>query len=671
MASYSNFAGSILQGLSQGFASAPQQAEDLSYLRQTRQNALQEQGIKNAQNQLALQQQQQAVQDDQAMRNAALQAWKSTQDAGVQDAGTPPSQTPIGMDAQQRADTPVATDLPALRKSGLSVADINDYAKKHNLPPEMVYGFLASESGGNPNAVSPKGAVGLFQSMPSTAANPGYGVALYDPHSIDGSLDYMSAMFKQAGGDPVRAAQMWNAGPNGNPNNPETRGFTANVQKNMQAFKLATLADQSASQPTASEQLDAQQAAGVKPTPISVTNLQQQQQNQINQLIKAGQVAMQNGNPTVANKFFAQASALQKDGTDLAKKGMDIQKEANAETAKLAASVHDQTSYNGLMDQISQNPAMQAAVRGLNLSGDYSNPADRLKLATLADRALTLKDQQELQMKQQELVLKQQKERREQEQTDRPRMIEAQAQAADAAREKTVNAQGLPFAPSLESQMLGATPAQIAAQRAKLDAMRNNYVTKTLTPMTNSLREVQSFSSEISGLLDQKAGAVTTGGLGRIQGIGAVLTLMDPARQQFEKAATNLVVAKQQALAALGEGRSAGTAAMAKIIGTTKPSLDVSNEVNRGIVKQIHIVTQYAAGQAQFTNEYLRANPSATPAAAALEWSRYENSLGSLVYSDPSSPDRMRFNDAVAKTNPDGTPNPNYKDWHEFFRNNP
>lgn len=72
------------------------------------------------------------------------------------------------------------------------------------------------ESGGNPNAVSPRGAVGAMQTMPSTLAQPGYGVQPARDNSpgeqsrVGG--DYLSAM-EQHYGDPVLAHIAYNWGP--------------------------------------------------------------------------------------------------------------------------------------------------------------------------------------------------------------------------------------------------------------------------------------------------------------------------------------------------------------------------------------------------------------------------------------------------------------------------
>ncbi len=46
---------------------------------------------------------------------------------------------------------------------------LNDAANEFNLDPALLTAVMAAESGFNPNAVSPKGAIGLMQVMPATA----------------------------------------------------------------------------------------------------------------------------------------------------------------------------------------------------------------------------------------------------------------------------------------------------------------------------------------------------------------------------------------------------------------------------------------------------------------------------------------------------------------------
>jgi hypothetical protein len=71
------------------------------------------------------------------------------------------------------------------------------------------------ESGGNPNAVSPKGAVGLMQTMPNTLRDPGFGVAPARDNSPAEQArvgrDYLAAMTKQYGTQGGLAA--YNMGP--------------------------------------------------------------------------------------------------------------------------------------------------------------------------------------------------------------------------------------------------------------------------------------------------------------------------------------------------------------------------------------------------------------------------------------------------------------------------
>lgn len=76
--------------------------------------------------------------------------------------------------------------------------------------------LIQTESSGNPNAVSPKGALGLTQVMPETAANPGYGVMPMQNNSPEEQKrfgrDYLAAMLKENGGDIHKALSAYNAG---------------------------------------------------------------------------------------------------------------------------------------------------------------------------------------------------------------------------------------------------------------------------------------------------------------------------------------------------------------------------------------------------------------------------------------------------------------------------
>ena len=75
---------------------------------------------------------------------------------------------------------------------------------------------VQSESAGNPNAVSPKGARGLMQVMPATARNPGYGIRPSNGSQADDvrvGREYLKAMQREFGGDMAKVWAAYNAGP--------------------------------------------------------------------------------------------------------------------------------------------------------------------------------------------------------------------------------------------------------------------------------------------------------------------------------------------------------------------------------------------------------------------------------------------------------------------------
>lgn len=75
---------------------------------------------------------------------------------------------------------------------------------------------MQSESAGNPNAVSVKGARGLMQVMPGTSRDPGFGIRPSNGTKADDvrvGKEYFDKMMERYGGDPAKAWAAYNWGP--------------------------------------------------------------------------------------------------------------------------------------------------------------------------------------------------------------------------------------------------------------------------------------------------------------------------------------------------------------------------------------------------------------------------------------------------------------------------
>ena len=88
---------------------------------------------------------------------------------------------------------------------------LDQAAKDYGIPVELLAALIAQESRGNPHAVSPKGAKGLGQFIPSTAAAYGILGREFDPAaSIDASAHLLSDLLKQFSGDVPQALAHYN-----------------------------------------------------------------------------------------------------------------------------------------------------------------------------------------------------------------------------------------------------------------------------------------------------------------------------------------------------------------------------------------------------------------------------------------------------------------------------
>lgn len=74
---------------------------------------------------------------------------------------------------------------------------ISAASARHGVPEHLVRGVIQQESGGDPLAVSKKGARGLMQLLPSTAADMGVQDEFDPAQNIDGGTKYLGQLLKR------------------------------------------------------------------------------------------------------------------------------------------------------------------------------------------------------------------------------------------------------------------------------------------------------------------------------------------------------------------------------------------------------------------------------------------------------------------------------------------
>jgi hypothetical protein len=114
---------------------------------------------------------------------------------------------------------------------------IKKYAKKHGVDEKLVQAVLCQESGGNPRAVSPKGAQGLMQLMPDTAQALGVQNAFDPEENVAGGVKYLKHCLQRFQQNVVLALAAYNAGPeavekyHGVPPYEETEQYVASITR--------------------------------------------------------------------------------------------------------------------------------------------------------------------------------------------------------------------------------------------------------------------------------------------------------------------------------------------------------------------------------------------------------------------------------------------------------
>ena len=119
---------------------------------------------------------------------------------------------------------------------------IDKYASVFGIDPNLIHSVIQHESGYNPSAKSPAGAMGLMQLMPSTAKGLGVTNPLDPEQNIKGGAKMLGNLMKTYGGNIEKTLAAYNAGAGnvakygGIPPFSETRNYVKNVMKTYNAL---------------------------------------------------------------------------------------------------------------------------------------------------------------------------------------------------------------------------------------------------------------------------------------------------------------------------------------------------------------------------------------------------------------------------------------------------
>lgn len=112
---------------------------------------------------------------------------------------------------------------------------INYYSKKKNVPASLIRSVIKAESDFKPDAISPKGAMGLMQLMPETAMGLGIENPFNPEENIRGGVSHLKSLLDNYKGDYKLALAAYNAGSGnvdkagGIPDFKETRDYVKKV----------------------------------------------------------------------------------------------------------------------------------------------------------------------------------------------------------------------------------------------------------------------------------------------------------------------------------------------------------------------------------------------------------------------------------------------------------
>jgi soluble lytic murein transglycosylase-like protein len=138
--------------------------------------------------------------------------------------------------------------VPALATQNIDLDQVvREASTRNRLDPDFVSSVIMAESHFKTHAVSKKGAQGLMQLMPATAAQLGVADPFDPKANVEAGTAHLSALLDRYNNDPIKALAAYNAGAhrvkqyNGVPPYRETRAYISKIVRDFNAKKRAQM----------------------------------------------------------------------------------------------------------------------------------------------------------------------------------------------------------------------------------------------------------------------------------------------------------------------------------------------------------------------------------------------------------------------------------------------
>jgi soluble lytic murein transglycosylase-like protein len=172
----------------------------------------------------------------------------------------------------------VASQTPAKAAQNIDLDQVvREASSKNRLDPDFVSSVIRAESNFKTHAISKKGAQGLMQLMPATAAQLGVADPFDPKANVEAGTAHLSALLDLYKDDPIKALAAYNAGAhrvkqyNGVPPYRETRDYVNKIVRDFNAKKRAQMkAAAAANTSTATKSASPKPVKKAKPQQASV-----------------------------------------------------------------------------------------------------------------------------------------------------------------------------------------------------------------------------------------------------------------------------------------------------------------------------------------------------------------------------------------------------------------